>query len=170
MTEITPTEAPTASQVETVHGTRPDWLWPGYCCSLDKELQRNYGISCADYNKIFAKQNGLCAICGEPPGAYKLAVDHNKKTGRIRGLIHMRHNRNLTETTVDYILDPPADEFSLVVSQAKQRQLDRRRKSRKRPKPNRKAPRPFESVEISATQNGQLTYEEAIKQILGDSA
>lgn len=158
--------------VAEVHGSKPDWLWEGYHCSLDKELQRNYGISCADYNKLFIDQGGLCAIksCRKPPGAYKLAVDHDPETGEIRGLIHMRHNRFLTKEMVDYVLDPPGRKFNLIVSPTKQRQLDRRRNSRKRPKPNPKAPQAGLMVEVPATQNGQLTYEEAIQQILGDSA
>jgi hypothetical protein len=152
MTDIAPT-------VIEIHGQKPDWLWPGYCCSLDKELQRNYGITCADYNRMFINQEGLCAIksCRQPPGTYKLAVDHDPETGEIRGLIHMRHNRLLTKEVVEYVTNPPARKFGLKVSKAKQRKLDQRRKARqKRPEPNGQTPQPA----------SDLSYEEAIKAIL----
>lgn len=40
-----------------------------------------------DYQKKVEEQNGLCAICGNPPGKKSLAVDHCHKTGQIRGLL-----------------------------------------------------------------------------------
>ncbi len=36
---------------------------------------------------MFAKQNGVCAICGNPPKKTRLAVDHNHTTGKNRGLL-----------------------------------------------------------------------------------
>lgn len=52
-------------------------------------LKRLYGISIADYNKMFAKQNGCCAICGRHQTELKqrLAIDHDHKTKEIRGLL-----------------------------------------------------------------------------------
>lgn len=57
-------------------------------------LQRAYGITLEQYNELFAAQGGVCAICrqkeinitkeGEPR---MLAVDHDHKTGAIRGLL-----------------------------------------------------------------------------------
>ena len=50
---------------------------------------KDYGITIADYDKLFAKQNGFCAICGSDKGwrNYRLAVDHNHETGEVRGLL-----------------------------------------------------------------------------------
>ena len=47
-------------------------------------LQYNYGLSEEDYQDLFEKQDGKCAICSEPG---KLGVDHNHTTGQIRGLL-----------------------------------------------------------------------------------
>jgi len=56
-------------------------------------LKYNYGITLAEYEDILAAQNGACSIChGKEPAATKfgkksLHVDHNHKTGAIRGLL-----------------------------------------------------------------------------------
>ena len=51
-------------------------------------LQRNFGLTVDEYNAMFEKQNGCCAICGKHQDTFKkrLAVDHNHSTGQIRGL------------------------------------------------------------------------------------
>jgi len=42
-------------------------------------------------------QDGVCAICGEPPGGRwkKLHVDHDHETGRVRALLCVSCNRAL---------------------------------------------------------------------------
>ena len=35
-----------------------------------------------------ASQGGLCALCGEPIETGKAVLDHDHKTGRIRGVLH----------------------------------------------------------------------------------
>lgn len=53
-----------------------------------RTLLRRYGITQEDYNRLFAAQKGLCAICERPPHKGKnLSVDHDHKTGRVRGLL-----------------------------------------------------------------------------------
>jgi hypothetical protein len=47
-------------------------------------LRRRYGISAEDFDQLFAEQGGLCAICREAPAEH---VDHDHKTGRVRGLL-----------------------------------------------------------------------------------
>ena len=39
--------------------------------------------------EFLKKQNGKCAICGKPQTAFKkrLNLDHNHKTGQLRGLL-----------------------------------------------------------------------------------
>ena len=62
----------------------------------DAHLKMQYGITGADYDRMFAEQSGVCAICGEPahdgntPAAWKvrkLAVDHCHTTGKVRALL-----------------------------------------------------------------------------------
>ena len=50
-------------------------------------LLRSYGITQEMYEEMLSKQSGKCALCGGPPGKRGLFVDHNHKTGRVRGLL-----------------------------------------------------------------------------------
>jgi hypothetical protein len=52
-----------------------------------RQLNLNYGITLADYDKMLAEQGGGCAVCGKEPNGTRLHVDHNHKTGAIRGLL-----------------------------------------------------------------------------------
>lgn len=49
------------------------------------DLMIRYGISLADYETMFARQEGRCAICGV--SGKKLVVDHNHTTGKVRALL-----------------------------------------------------------------------------------
>jgi hypothetical protein len=48
-----------------------------------------YGLSGEDYNKIYNNQSGRCLGCGRHRSEFKnnLCVDHDHKTGKIRGLL-----------------------------------------------------------------------------------
>jgi len=61
----------------------------------DRQLRRDYGITEAQYEAILAQQNGVCAICFRPPKKLRLGVDHDHKTGRVRGLLCFRCNHRL---------------------------------------------------------------------------
>lgn len=57
-------------------------------------LRRNYGLTLDEYEELFARQRGLCAICGSLETAKnrdgslrRLHVDHDHHTGAIRGLL-----------------------------------------------------------------------------------
>lgn len=52
-------------------------------------LKRKYGITLEQYEELLAKQNHSCAVCERPASDFptSLAVDHDHKTGRIRGLL-----------------------------------------------------------------------------------
>lgn len=67
--------------------TQPDFI-------RGKNLKARFNLSINDYNKLFLKQRGVCAICKNPEvikdvkGEVKwLSVDHNHDTGDIRGLL-----------------------------------------------------------------------------------
>lgn len=62
----------------------------------DKALLRTYGITREEYERILASQDGVCAICHQPPGARRLCVDHDHKTGFVRGLACWRCNYGLS--------------------------------------------------------------------------
>lgn len=49
-----------------------------------------------DYQELLAGQNFVCAICSSTnPNGRRLAVDHDHKTGKIRGLLCQACNRAL---------------------------------------------------------------------------
>jgi hypothetical protein len=52
-------------------------------------LKGEYGITLDDYNKMFADQNGCCAICNIHASMLtkSLYVDHSHETGEVRGLL-----------------------------------------------------------------------------------
>lgn len=53
-----------------------------------RHIERTYGISIDEYNRILMEQHGTCAICcGVPKGRKSLAVDHDHTTGQVRGLL-----------------------------------------------------------------------------------
>ncbi len=53
------------------------------------QYKRKFDITIDDYDKMFNKQEGKCPICEKPQSELKklLHVDHDHKTGKIRGLL-----------------------------------------------------------------------------------
>lgn len=59
-----------------------------------------YGITPDQYDAIYYKQGGGCAICGRPAPREgnrweRLHVDHDHNSGRVRGLLCMNCNQGL---------------------------------------------------------------------------
>ena len=61
-------------------------------------LRLKFNLTLDDYNQIFNNQKGCCAICGKHQSEFKnaLSVDHNHKTGKVRGLLCVRCNTRLS--------------------------------------------------------------------------
>jgi len=57
--------------------------------------RKRLGLSLEDYDALLVAQGGGCAICGTTPKSRRLHVDHDHKTGKVRGLLCMRCNRAL---------------------------------------------------------------------------
>lgn len=51
------------------------------------DLKAKYGITVADYDAMYARQGGKCAICDTFKEKGKLVVDHNHQTGKVRELL-----------------------------------------------------------------------------------
>lgn len=87
-------------------------------------LKRTYGITLADYERIYQGQNGQCKICGGTTSNRKwkdgrrqwlrLFVDHDHATGKVRGLLCSTCNRGIAflkedigvlENAIKYLLE-----------------------------------------------------------------
>lgn len=61
-------------------------------------LKARFGITVEQYNEMLERQGNVCAICKRPEtvthkGTVRaLAVDHDRETGRVRGLLCMNCN------------------------------------------------------------------------------
>lgn len=66
---------------------------------------RGYGLSTEDYENILAEQNYCCAICNKHHNCFKkrLAVDHDHRTGEIRGLLCTGCNKFIiSDRTIEF--------------------------------------------------------------------
>jgi hypothetical protein len=74
-------------------------------------LKKEYGITEEDYDIMYKKQDGVCAICGKPETRFSkgkitlLCVDHNHETGEVRGLLCHRCNVALGSFNSDELLE-----------------------------------------------------------------
>lgn len=81
----------------------------------DRYLQKTYGISLQDYKTKLARQNNACAVCKKDQSHFKssLAVDHNHRTSKVRGLacyycnhrLIGRHTLESASKILRYLLD-----------------------------------------------------------------
>ena len=57
-------------------------------------LKRLYGVTLELYSSLLAEQGGVCAIClsSDPAGKGSFCVDHDHRTGVVRGLLCSRCN------------------------------------------------------------------------------
>ncbi len=57
-------------------------------------LKHRYGLTGDDWNKMFIKQQGCCAVCNKHQSELKqkLNIDHNHKNGKVRSLLCNRCN------------------------------------------------------------------------------
>jgi len=63
----------------------------------NNKLKKNYGITLDDYDEMLFEQGGKCVICGISENYLKrnLDVDHDHKTGKVRGLLCIKCNTTL---------------------------------------------------------------------------
>lgn len=80
---------------------------PSYCLpcqrayNQERRLTLIFGLTWDDYEAILAQQDGRCAICRGKPRKFALSVDHDHKTGEIRGLLCSRCNHRLLGSAND---------------------------------------------------------------------
>ena len=81
----------------------------------DKNLRHKFGITLEDYDSMLAQQGGKCAICkSEEPKGKRFSVDHNHKTGEVRGLLCnpcnvaiglLKDSPDVLESAKEYLLE-----------------------------------------------------------------
>ena len=54
---------------------------------LARHFKYNYDLTLNEFYAMNEKQNGVCAICGNPPKKRRLSVDHDHTTKKVRGLL-----------------------------------------------------------------------------------
>lgn len=84
----------------------------------EKRVEATYGITPEEYERIWAAQGRRCAICRAIPRSIRFAVDHDHKSGEVRGILCKRCNHDLlggAHDSIDlmwsalkYLLSPPA--------------------------------------------------------------
>ncbi len=69
----------------------------GYCkiCRRDYNWQYFYGVSPEEYYEMYKEQGGKCKICGCELEDEYLNIDHDSKTGEVRGLLCPNCNKGL---------------------------------------------------------------------------
>lgn len=116
--------------------------------SRNRRIFETYGLTEAEYDSLFAAQDGRCAICGGTR-KQKLSVDHRHADGLVRGLLcRLCNGRLLTaakdlpailRAAADYLEQPPAvavlGERLVPVTESE----PRRRRGRKRPRTSERA-------------------------------
>ena len=97
---------------QTKKAVHNDWKGKGRAAKLKKA----YGITIEQYDEQLAVQGGVCAICGKPPKSRCLDVDHDHKTGLLRGLLchmcnralaYLRNDPNHAGRAEAYLRQPP---------------------------------------------------------------
>jgi hypothetical protein len=63
----------------------PDWY-------TNQMLKNSYNLTVSEYTEMLNAQNGVCAVCGGNNKGKRLAVDHDHKTGAVRGLLCFKCN------------------------------------------------------------------------------
>lgn len=105
----------------------PDYMRE-YAATHREEKRENrtrstYGVGRQEYAALLAAQDGHCAMCEATIGTQRngktepLFIDHDKETGRVRGLLcnrcnsaigYIDHRVEVAEAAVRYLLNPPA--------------------------------------------------------------
>lgn len=81
-------------------------------------ILKTYGLTLEQYEALYEAQGGVCWICRRATGrTRRLAVDHDHKTGYVRGLLckpcnsvlaHIRDDYDTAWRISSYLFDPPA--------------------------------------------------------------
>ena|SRR5437867_2203783 len=93
------------------HNRYKKWYSNNKLRRLNDHYKRKFGITIDDYQRMLDAQGGVCKICGRSSAENdkltwgRLVIDHDHKTGRIRGILCKRCNYaiGLMEDSVDIL-------------------------------------------------------------------
>lgn len=68
--------------------------------SHGQRIEKLYGITADEYDRLFRLQGGRCAVCGRRPRTKRLAVDHDHATGAVRGLLCANNEQGCNRAVV----------------------------------------------------------------------
>ena len=102
-------------------GSNPHGIKREFVSNRDYSLFYEYGIRESDYNQMFLEQGGRCLGCGKHQSElnHPLHVDHDHKTGKVRGLLcklcnsaigNARDNVNILRSLADYLENHYSDD------------------------------------------------------------
>lgn len=83
-------------------------------------LRRKYNITIADYDALVIIQDNKCAMCGKRYKKKYYHIDHDHRTGKVRGLLCQHCNLSLgqfgdsiivLQRAIDYLSSPPASKI-----------------------------------------------------------
>lgn len=90
------------ANIEKHRAYMKEWIAKHPQAHKQYHLKKLYGLSLEDYWKMHEFQGGVCRICKNPETVknkagkvYDLAVDHDKFTNKIRGLLCSRCNQGI---------------------------------------------------------------------------
>ena len=66
--------------------------WANRQKERERHLVRKYGVTQADYDRMFSEQGGACGVCKKTQDR-AFDVDHDHATGNVRGLLCTSCNR-----------------------------------------------------------------------------
>jgi hypothetical protein len=67
-----------------------------------------YDITEAEYQRLLEWQDGKCYVCQQVPRARRLAVDHDHRSGAVRGLLCANDDWGCNATLARILNDPAA--------------------------------------------------------------
>jgi hypothetical protein len=106
-----------AANKDRIKKMKADWNSANPTYAREYLLKCKYGITLEQYNEIFNRQNGKCAICKRDKSCSKyntLNVDHNHITNKIRGLLcnncnlglgYFKDSKDLLNAAINYLIN-----------------------------------------------------------------
>lgn len=97
------------------HSRKHKRIWtktPSGVAASRRYMLKKFGITLDYYDSLMVKQNNKCAICGDITEEYHLHVDHDHKTGKVRGLLcrhcnlllgNAKDNISILQNSIDYL-------------------------------------------------------------------